>query len=227
MRSFIRAGNLLGLTLLALMACTPAPPDTSIPDQGFDYMDQLPLQVATLELQQQMQPPPKRGRRVDTLTNPALATMIERWTKARLNAAGDTGGAVLTITRADIVETRPHLSIPHLSSKGEQGPSDLYAGTIEGQIRLTRNRADGTSQHSRITATATRRLSLPATATLSERELAWTGLSQRLIADFDAEIERRLGEEGWIKGINLSIPPDTANPYYQQQGVDGAEILDR
>ncbi|GAB5390141.1 MAG: hypothetical protein Alpg2KO_31090 [Alphaproteobacteria bacterium] len=224
MRRIALALAALPLVMLSLSACTPAPPDTSVAEQRFDHMQKLPLTVSKVELQHSMQPPPEQGRRVDTLTNPALVTMLERWKAARLKPAHSAGEAIITIDRAEIIETRPHLA-PGVSDLMKRQPKDLYAGAIEGTLRLILETEDGSTRRSVITANAARRLSLPANATLAQREAEWTALAQRLIADFDAEVERRLGEEGWIVGVEIDRGPEPASPYFEQGGVQSRDIL--
>jgi hypothetical protein len=155
---------------LALGACTAAPPPKSdFAPISFAGKPSLQLDVGVEHL--------FPDKPVDAAT---------RWAGERLIAAGPANRARYIVREASVTETR-------LKRKGgltgalttEQ--SERYDARVVVEIQIAGG-ADGSTGTA--TVQAERSITVPEDATLNERERTWHELTQKLMADLDAQLEQ-------------------------------------
>jgi hypothetical protein len=157
-----------------LAACRERPPP-DVPDLTFRHLAPIRFDVLTLEVVDSYRPPARRPN-VEHLFPLPPALAAERWAKDRLRAAGPSGLARFEILQGGVVE------VP-------RGESDRYDAVLEVRLRLSSGDGKRTGE---IAARAARSRTVDRDATLRERELAWSRITEGLMEDLNAELERQI-----------------------------------
>lgn len=186
-----RRAVLAGFGLAAagtLAACNTPPQRYEFPQLTFGHLPPIRLDVAVVDVvdayrSQQAAP------HVEQLFPTPPAQVLERWANDRLVAAGTNGSALFTILRGDVVE------VPLERTTGIRGvftrdQSYRYDATLE--ARLEAENTSGLRRGS-ITARATRSQTVSEDMSLNQREHMWFEMTELLIRDMGAEIERQIG----------------------------------
>lgn len=119
-----------------------------------------------------------------------IAKTAEGWVSGRLRAGGASGSAMLNVLEASVVET---------NLAKETGLTGLVT-TDQGQrydavLTATLTAEDATSQRAAdTTITVKRSQTIPEDATYNEREKIWYELTEKLMADFNIELEKAIDE---------------------------------
>lgn len=172
-----RRGFCLLLPGVLLAACgkRAAPPD--LPDLTFTRQRPIRLDVSTLQVVDSYQPPARRPN-VEHLFPVPPALAAERWAKDRLRAAGPSGTARFEVLRGDVVET-------------PRAAADRFEAVLE--VRLELASADG-RRTGEVSARASRTQTVEHDATLDERERVWFDMTEALMRDLDAQLERQIAQ---------------------------------
>jgi len=185
---FTRRAVLAGLAAaLPLAGCNTPPQRYEFPELTYSHLPPIRLDVAVVDVVDSYRPP-MAAPNVEHLFPTPPATAMARWARDRLVAAGTNGGALFTILRADVVE------VPLDRTTGIKGvfttdQTYRYDATLE--IRLDAENTSGLRRGS-ITASAKRSRTVAEDMTLNERERLWFDMTEKLMRDIGAEIEKQI-----------------------------------
>ena len=168
---------------LALAGCELTPDRNVFPELTFQHLDPIRLAVRDIVVEQAYKPP---------LTEPNVdhdfpirpMDAAARWAQDRLVAAGATRTATFVIRDAAVVE------VPLERSEGLTGAltteqSERYDAHIEVQLVIKDDR--GWEEMNLVTE-VTRTMTVPEDLTLNQRERAWYGMTEKLMADLDQRL---------------------------------------
>lgn len=159
----------------------------SFADLTYDHLPPIRLDVAVVDVandyRSSLRPP-----NVEDLFPVRPADAAVRWARDRLVPVGSSGAARFTVVKASVVE------VPLERTTGIKGfftedQSERYDAVIE--VRLDLENAGGLRTGS-VTARAERSQTVEEDATLDERERVWYRLTEALMNDLNAELERNI-----------------------------------
>lgn len=186
-RSRLAAAVVLLLAGIGLAACDTPPYRYQFADLTYAHLSPFALNVAVIDPANAYRPP-MRSPNVEHLfpVQPAAAAM--QWAKDRLIAVGSNGAARFTVLQASVVE------VPLERTTGFQGlftddQSERYDAVLE--VRLDVENAQGLRTGT-VTARAQRSQTVAEDATLNERERVWYELTEALMTDLNAELEKNI-----------------------------------
>ena len=174
------------LAIVLVAACANDPQKTlSVPT--FAHHPPIRLNVASLDVTSTYTAPGKPPNVEHRILTPPEET-LKHWAGDRLRALGRSGSARYTVITAAVTEK----SLPKtegLVGVFKKEPSERYTATVEAQLDIF----DDTGRRLQlVSARATRARSLQEGATLRERELMWSELTEALMKDFDKEMEKAI-----------------------------------
>ncbi len=188
-RSFMTTA-LAATGLVGLSACTTPNPAPIYPDLTFQGRPPLRLNVADLQIINEVVPP-LAAPNVEHLAPVAPAAAVERWAADVLQPAGATGRGILAIRQGSIIEEK---LAPTGGVKGffTIDQSERYTATIVAQLDLFdgANRRVGEAR-----AEATHFVTIAEDASLTEREALWYGLVEKAAQDFAVTMEETIRQE--------------------------------
>ncbi len=172
---------------LLLAGCQTPPPAPTFPEIGFGHQETLRLDVGSIETVEAYRPrlePPY----VDHLFPRPPHEVAARWARERLLAMGGPRRAVVTLRDASVQE------VPLPRTGGIKGAfttdqTERYEARLAADIEIFE--PDG-RRSAFATAEATRATTVAEDATLAEREQVWFRMTEQLMRDFDAEMERQV-----------------------------------
>lgn len=172
---------------LPLAACSTADPSQTLPEITFEHMAPLRIEAATLEIDNAYRPPMDRAH-IEGEAPVAPAEALVTWAKDRLHPTGSPGTLRFVVQEGSLVEQE--LTV----EKGVRGafknqPAYRYTAVVEGQLELLN--APGISRIATV-AKAERSTSVREDATLNERDRALFDLVEKLMADFNRQMEAGL-----------------------------------
>lgn len=181
---------LAGLAVAAtgtMAGCNTPPERYEFPELTYTHLPPIRLDVAVIDVIDSYHPP-MAAPNVEHLFPTPPARAMERWARDRLVAAGTNGGALFTIIRADVIE------VPLERTTGIKGvfttdQSYRYDATL--QIKMDAENTSGL-RRATITAEARRSRSVEEDMTLNQRERLWFDMTELLMRDIGAEIEKQL-----------------------------------
>lgn len=179
----------LALFVLALAACATPPARPTYPELTWAHLPPFELDVAAVEVVSEYEPPYKEPN-VEHLFPVPPGEAARRWADDRIKAAGTEGRAKVIIKRASVTETPLELTEGvrgYFTTEQAQRYDAVVEVTIE--VRGPRGYRDGFA-----TAVAERSRTVPEDATLNERERVWFEITDALMKDFNAEMERNVRE---------------------------------
>ncbi|MBL4614750.1 MAG: hypothetical protein JKY27_07750 [Magnetovibrio sp.] len=182
---------MLGAVLAPSACATDAPIAGPVPEVGFQHLAPVRLNVSIVEVQSSYQSPMKAPNAEHRFATPPAQAMMG-WAKSRLRAVGGSGnGAVATfiVEDAKVIETKLK------KTEGFKGfftyePTERYDATAVARLLIENSE---TGSHGEIEVNAARSIEISENATLSEREQAWFSLTETLMADFNAQMEKQIG----------------------------------
>ncbi len=183
-----RRGFLLLVSLAPLAGCRLEPPPAgSFPDIGFAHLAPLRLDAARLEVVsshlRSTEPP-----HVEHLMPEPPGEVVERWARQRLVPAGRSNGAVFLLREANVREVELPVTGGLLGwLKTEQ--STRYDARVNATLSLYGE--DGGLLAS-AESLAERSITVAEDASLLDRERVWFTLVERLVGDFDREMEKNI-----------------------------------
>ena len=183
-----RALTTLALALPLLAACTTPPERPQFADITFEHRPDIEMDVGDIVVEQEYRAPVEAPN-VDHLFPIRPGRALMNWGQDRLVAMGDDGVASYTVTDASAV-------VEDLGT--DQSLSDYFTTeqaeryTLKMAVRLSVEHPDGTGS---IRVTGQRATTVQEGASLNERERVWYEMTEKLMADMDAELETTLREE--------------------------------
>jgi hypothetical protein len=177
----------MGLVVLALGACETPAPVQRLPTLTYGHLDRLHLDAAALEVVSEYTSPMKAPN-VEHLFPTPPRTALERWAADRLEAVGRRGIARFIIK--DARGTATPLAIDKgLTGAFKKEQSVRYEASVEVLLEIVDERGfrKGFS-----TARVIRTRTLTEGATLNERDKIWLELTEALMNDFNAEMEKNV-----------------------------------
>jgi len=183
---WILLGPLLVLAL-SVSACNTPPPQTDYPEITYKHRPAIRFDVSEVVVERAYVPPLDRPNVDHLMPNPPVVLAI-KWAQDRLVADGQANRLVYRIVDASVVE------IPLDGNSGLQdmftvSQSERYDAHVAVVVELIE---DSGLTRSIVKTEAERTITLPEDATLNEREQAWFKLSEMVMNDLDAELEKSL-----------------------------------
>lgn len=182
---------------LGFPGCETTVPRSGFPDLAYSHLPPINLAVSRVDVVQQYRPPGKAPN-VEHLFPVLPALTAERWARDRLKPAGADGVVRVTVVTASVVE------VPLKRTTGIQGmfttdQSERYDGALEIKVDLVT--ADGREAAS-VSSRAERRRTVPENITLLAREKVWFEMTEAMMNDLNASLERQIRENfrRWLVG---------------------------
>jgi hypothetical protein len=184
-------------SLLAGACQTPAPTQT-FADITFTHLEPLKIRVAEIEVENTYKSG-SDGKHVESRFPVPPVKALERWVADRLQPVGgpDSGKLRLVITHAGVLETE---LVKDKTVTGAFTKQQTHRYELEAGGRLEIYDAAGTRVgHSE--SRAKRSITTPEGLSLNEREKIWFDVTERLMADFDREMEKNIRQylAAWLK----------------------------
>ncbi|MDY0882225.1 hypothetical protein ACFPL7_21795 [Dongia soli] len=179
--------RLVSLPLLAA-ACSSPPPAPQLPPLTYNALPPIRLDVAQVQIDQSYQAP-GTAPHIDHLFPQIPAQVAAQWARDRLQAAGQSGQAVYTVTDASATDTvlpRPQSFSAMLTDE----QSNRYDLNIA--VRLQVTSGDGT-RHGAVQVSANRSQTVSEKTTPEQREVVWYQLTQQTMNDLNVKLERDIG----------------------------------
>ena len=193
-RSFLL--TLILSPLFFTIACESPVATQKLPKITFVHLKPFNIEVASIEVINQFSAPMKRPHIEHRLpTSPATAVI--QWVRDRLKSTGQTGKLRVFIEDASVTET-PLNRDSSLKGQFTRQQSHLYQLSLRVTVLLTD--ATGTQLGS-AKAMATRSATMREDNSVNERERAWLYLVDRLINDFNQQMEVSLKQhlKNWLR----------------------------
>lgn len=180
--------NFLLSSALLLVACeTSPPPRPSFPDIRFTGKPPLRIDAAGVDIVRVFRPS-LQAPQVEHLFPVTLERAMENWALDRLQPVGTSRRVRVRILDASVKE----IELPRTSGMRGAFTTDQaqrYDATAEMTVDLMGER--GFPERS-LSAKATRSRSVPEGITPNDREQVWYELTEAVMADLDAELERQI-----------------------------------
>ena len=177
---------LLAVPLLLLAGCETPVQMQSLPALSYDHLGPLRLHVARIAIVPAY-PPPMKSPNVDHLFPTPPLKAIRRWAADRLRAVGRDGVARVVIRNAAAIET-PLAQKKGVKAAFTKQQAYRYDLTIEATVEINGRNSTGDAS-----AKATRFTTVREDASINERNKIWFQLTETLMRDFNAEMEKNLG----------------------------------
>ena len=173
--------------LVLLSACESGSPRPAYPDLSYAHLAPIRLNVADVQVVREYVSPGTRPN-VEQMFPAAPAAVAERWARDRLRPAGAEGVAIARIVNASVVE----VALPRTT--GVRGAvttdqSERYDAVLEVAVEASR-RSDG--RRAMVSARAQRSRTVPEDITLNDREKVWFEMTEALMNDLNASLERQI-----------------------------------
>ena len=171
-----------------LAACETPVQTQKLPELTYGHLERYRLDVAAVEVVSEYRSP-MRAPNVEHLFPTPPADTLKRWANDRLEAAGRRGIARFVIKEAGVTETPLKVDTGYKGAfKKEQ--SARFEVTIEAILELVDDRG---FRKGFASARVSRSRTVREDITLNERDRAWFDLTEALMGDFNAEMERNIG----------------------------------
>jgi hypothetical protein len=178
---------LASLVALVLAACQTPPPVQRLPELTYGHLDRLNLDVAAIEVVSEYRSPMKAPH-VEHLFPTPPQTALERWAADRLEAAGRQGIARFVIKDAQATAT-PLPIDKGFAEAFKKKQSVRYEVSVEAFLEIVDERGfrkGFSSARARVTRT------MAEDATLNQRDKVWFELTEAVMRDFNAEMEKNI-----------------------------------
>lgn len=179
---------LAAILVLALGACSADPPERPIyPDLTYRHLPPIKLAVARVEVEDAYTPP-LRAPNVEHEFPVSPAAAARRWSDDRIRAVGKEGSVKVTLREASVIEVALKKT-EGLTGAVTTDQSERYDGTIVMEIEVLSENGD---REAFVTATARRSRTVPEDITLNEREKVFFEMTEAMMNDLNAELERQI-----------------------------------
>lgn len=184
---------------LALSACaTDQPLPGRVAQVGFAHMPPITFNVARVDVSSDYKSPMQAPNAEQRLPTPPERALFD-WALARLQA---NPGPEVTALATFVIEDASVIETQLAKSTGFKGlmtyePAERYDATAVARFTIE---DPNTGQRGSVRATAARSIEVHENATLAEREQAWVELVEKLMADFNAQMELQTQTylSGWL-----------------------------
>jgi hypothetical protein len=187
-KRFLPLSFLLLLAGGLITSCDTPPHREPFPQLTYQHLAPINLDVARIVIQDAYQPP-MTAPHVDQDFPTPPATAARQWAKDRLKAVGSDGVAKFTILDGSAVDV-PLPRTTGISGMLTQDQSDRY--DVKLTVRLEVENRMG-NHSGAITAGAQRSESVAEDMTLNEREKLWFEMTDELMKQLNAELEKQIG----------------------------------
>jgi hypothetical protein len=175
------------LVIFSLASCQATAPTLVFPELTFQHMKSLSLNVAKLETMSSYKPP-MSAPNVDHLFHTSPAGALGRWAEDRLRAVGKNGFARFTIIEASVTETQLDMK-KGIIGAFTKDQSERYDAVLEAKLEIY---DDSGLSIGFARAKATRSVTVREDSSVNQREQAWFRLTEELVRDIDAELEKNI-----------------------------------
>ena len=190
----IFAPLILAFLPLGLLGCETLVHVETFPDLTFAHLKPIKLNVAKFEVVSQYQAP-LRPPNVEHLFPTPPVKALKQWAKDRFRTVGRSGTARLVILNATAIEVQLQRKTG-LTATFTKQQSERYDLTVDTVLEVSDGRRGG-----RVSARVTRFMTLREDITPNERKRAWFDMTEALVKDFDAEIEKNIRQvlPEWVR----------------------------
>lgn len=175
--------------VLAVASCASPPPQQTFAEITWSHLPPYMFNVSKVDVVSAYRPSFKEPF-VEHLFPTPPEKVVRRWVQDRIRADGPAGWAKVTINDASVKETELHH--PHdFSSHFTVEQGEKYEASIDVTVEIfgPRGYRDGFAS-----AHAVRTQTVPEDATLNERERFWYDLTDGVMQDFNAEMEKNIDQ---------------------------------
>ncbi|GLQ05351.1 hypothetical protein [Sneathiella chinensis] len=172
---------------LVLSGCVSTPEKQTFADITFQHLTPINLDVGEIRVVNDFRAPLKAPH-VEHELPVKIDQSVTRWVRDRLKAVGNSGSvAVVTIKDASAVETSLEKTTG-LSGLVTRDQAELYTFQVDVDLQIqTISGSRGFAN-----AVAKRQKSVPEDISLNDREQVYYGQVERLMQDFDLEMEKNI-----------------------------------
>ena len=171
-----------------LAACETPIQIQELPELTYGYLGRYRLDVAAVEVVSEYRAP-MRAPNVEHLFPTPPEDALRRWANDRLEAAGRRGVARFVVKEAGVTETPLEVETGFTGAFKKQ-QSARFEATVEAILELVDERG---FRKGFASARASRSRTVGEDITLDERNRTWFDLTESLMRDFNAEMERNIG----------------------------------
>jgi hypothetical protein len=170
-----------------IASCDTPPHRESFPQLTYQHLAPINLDVAQIVIQDAYQPP-MADPHVDQDFPTPPATAARQWAEDRLKAVGSDGVARFTIIDGSAIDV-PLPRTTGLSGVVTQDQSDRYDVTLTVRLEVENRMGNHSGA---ITASAQRTETVAEDMTLNEREKLWFEMTDQLMKQLNAELEKQI-----------------------------------
>jgi len=177
----------LGAVVVVVAGCSSPPPHPTFPDIRFTGEAPIRLDVATLDVRDEYQPP-MRAPNVDHLFPVTPARAAENWARDRLKPTGKAGRVVFILRNASVIET----ALPKtggISGAFTTQAAERYDLTLQATVQIVD--AQGLPVRT-ANVQAQRSQSVLENITPNDRDRTWYDMTKAAMADFDTQMENEI-----------------------------------
>ena len=177
----------LGTVLAVVAGCSSPPPRPTYPDIRFTTEAPIRLDVATLDVREEYQPP-MRAPNVDHLFPVTPARAAENWARDRLKPTGKAGRVVFILRNASVIETELPKTGGVTGAFTTQA-AQRYDLTLQATVQIVDPQGLPVRTAN---VQASRSQSVLEGITPNDRDRAWYDMTKAAMADFDAQMENEI-----------------------------------
>lgn len=170
-----------------LAGCESSLPSQRLPDLTYAYLRPLTFDVGSVVTTLTYQAP-LAAPNVDHLFPVPPADALRRWVTGRIKSGGGAGDVRLVIVDASAIESKLAQE-KGLTGAFTKEQTERYEARIEAILEI---RDSSGAQLGFAEANVKRSTTIREDANINERELAWFQLTEALMNDFDAEMEKNI-----------------------------------
>lgn len=178
---------LLIVCTLAIAGCETQVGQREFPEQTFQHLPPISLDVAEIDIVHLFEPPLKAPHIEHEMPVPPHIA-VERWVVDRLRASGTSGRAVITIRDASVIEA-PLKAIGGIKGTFTTEQSERYDAKVEVEIEATGGKG---LRAANAIATSIRNRTVSENISLRQRQTIWYELTEKLMRDFDRTFEAQI-----------------------------------
>jgi hypothetical protein len=186
----IKRLKFLALTVLlpiALAACETPSPEQKLPGLSYAHLGPLRLNVARVDVASEYKAP-LQAPNVDHQFPTTPEAALRQWAADRLQPAGRDDMARFLIVDAAAIEIRLKRDTG-LKGTFKKEQSERYDVSVEATLEIFDSRG---FRRGFATARAKRTRTVPEDITLNQREKVWFEMTEAVMNDFNAELERNI-----------------------------------
>ena len=177
----------VSLLVVFLAACETPVVTQTLPELTYGHLSTFTLDVAAIAVKAKYLPPMKAPN-VDHLFPTPPAKALRRWAADRLKAGGRRGSARFVIIDAQVKEVPLKLDKSFTGAFTKQ-QSRRYEATVEVSLEILDDRG---FRKGFANARVMRSRTLGEDASINDRERMWFDLTEALMRDFNAELEKNI-----------------------------------